>query len=151
MGRPSFSPKWGIRVFALWSLILAILAASHLLVLSAAAEAVYVEAAIPIWIVSGLNFLFALGFGACAFGLWQHRNWARIIFLSLIVFWSGFNFASLLVSNGLGTSGYPLLLNGLRYGGALVIPWLYLNLPKIRLEFSDKTSTEDVITYDTTS
>jgi hypothetical protein len=151
MARLSFSPKWGIRIFALWSLILAILAAAHLLVLSAAAETVYVEAAIPIWIVSGLNFLFALGFGVCVVGLWQHRNWARIMFLGLIVFWSGFNFANLLVSSGLRTSGYPLLLSGLRYGVALLIPWLYFNLPKIKLEFSDKTSNEGVITYDTTS
>ena len=149
MTQLSIPPKWGIRTFAMWSLVLAVLAAAHLLVLSATAEAVYVEAALPIWIISSLNFLFALGFGASAYGLWQHRPWGRTMFLGLIIILSGLNFASLLVSGGLWAAGFPLLLNGLRYGAALVIPWLYFNLPNIRLQFSDKPSTEDVTTHDT--
>jgi len=150
MGRLSLPPKWGIRVFALWSLVLSILAVAHLLVLSAATETVRVEAALPIWIISALNFFFALGFGVSAYGLWQHRTWGRTMFLVLIVFWSGFNFASLLMSDGLWSTGYRLFLNALRFGAAMAIPLLYLNLPNIRLQFSDETSTEDVTTHDTT-
>jgi hypothetical protein len=55
-----------------------------------------------------------------------------------------------MVSGGLWAMDYSLLLNGLRYGVALVIPWLYFNLPNVKLQFLDNTSIEDVTPYDTT-
>ncbi|GAB4432826.1 MAG: hypothetical protein Kow0031_14290 [Anaerolineae bacterium] len=137
--KPAFTPTWGIRIVALWALVLALLAVSHLLLLTLAVE-LYEGGNQPVmWAIFGMNIIFAVGFAAAAYGLWGKWNWGRIAFLWLIAVWSIFNFISLVTPGAAGVafrqSPGQWLLTGLKYGAALVIPLIYLNLPQIRAQF----------------
>jgi hypothetical protein len=135
INRLSIPPTWGIRVIAVWSLVLALLAVAHLLVLSAASAVGELQTAIPIWVVFLLNALFVAGFGVSAVGLWRIFEWGRRVFLGLIILWSVFNFASLAVQSNTPLASQTLLYDLLRYVLALVVPLIYLNLPNIRHQF----------------
>lgn len=141
----SISPTWGIRLLALWALILAILAAGYLLVLSASVELysnVYHNQA-QVWFIFLLNVGFSVGFAAGAFGLWRQLNWGRVLFLWLIVVWNGVNLLSVLAPGFLALnvqeSPLDLAINLIRYGVALLIPLIYLNLPRIKACFAGQS------------
>jgi peptidoglycan/LPS O-acetylase OafA/YrhL len=136
------TPVWGIRLLALWSLVLAVLAVSHLMLLTLAVELYQGENQARMWVIFGLNLIFAVGFGATGYGLWLQHSWGRIAFLWLIGVWSVFNFISLFVFGSDLISGQPPLqwaLSGLKYSAALIIPLLYLNLPHIKNQFNKTT------------
>lgn len=137
----SIPPKWGIRLFALWALLLAVLAAGYLLILSASVELYSDEYSnqAQVWLIFALNIGFTVGFTAAAYGLWLQLKWGRILFLWLIVFWNGVNLLSLLAPALLMRAALPpplaLALDLARYGLALLIPLVYLNLPHIKACF----------------
>ena len=58
-------PKWGIRVFAAWALILTILALANLLLLTAFVEvgSEPLASQTRIWLTFVFNVFFSLGFG----------------------------------------------------------------------------------------
>jgi len=137
----SISPKWGIRIFAVWGLVLTILAGANLLILSETVELYsnQYNNQSRVWFIFALNIIFVLGFAGSTYGLWKKYNWGRLAFLGVIGVWSGFNFLSLFAPGLVSFVATPplaqLLFNGLRYSAALVIPFLYLNLPHIKTEF----------------
>jgi hypothetical protein len=92
-----------------------------------------------IWLVFGLNALFAVAFAAGAYGFWQRFNWGRLLFLWTIVCWTGFNLWALFIP---GTS-HPvneLLFSSLQtLAGAAISLW-YLNMPRIKAFFITKES-----------
>lgn len=140
----SITPTWGIRIIAAWALVLAVLAVAHLLLLSIAVEFSQGDNQLRMWVIFALNLIFAVGFAFGAYGLWQHAPWGRIVFLWLIGLWSAFNFMSLFapgLSPDVPRATWQLLLNGVRYGLALAIPLLYLNLPNIKARFDEESST----------
>jgi hypothetical protein len=143
-------PLVGIRVMAVWSVVLALLAIAHMLVLSAASEVGQLQLAIPFWVVFFLNGLFMAGFTASGFGLWRRLWWGRLLFLGLIVTWSLFNFAGLVSQVNTSMVSPRLLLDLLRFGIALVVPLIYLNLPNIRHQFSNNNLSEDKSADDNT-
>ncbi len=139
-----FTPAWGIRILALWAVVLALLAMSHLLLLTLAVELYEGDNQARMWVIFGLNIIFAVGFSAAGYGLWLKKNWGRIAFLWLIGVWSAFNFISLLAPNLnliLGQPPLQWLFAGLKYSAALVIPMVYLNLPRVKTEFEPQEVT----------
>lgn len=133
-----FTPGWGIRIVALWSLILALLAVSHLLLLTLAVELYEGDNQARMWVIFGLNIIFAAGFSAAGYALWLKKSWGRIAFLWLIGVWSAFNFISLFAPGPELLLSQPPLqwaFSGLKYSAALIIPLVYLNLPRIKNQF----------------
>lgn len=134
----SITPTWGIRILALWSLVLALLAVSHLLLLTLAVELYQGSNQARMWVIFGLNMIFAVGFSAAGYALWRKKSWGRIAFLWLIALWSTFNFISLFTFGSginLGQSPLQWALSGLKYSTALIIPLVYLNLPRVKHQF----------------
>jgi len=132
----SIRPHWAIRVFALWAGVLALLAVARLLLLSRSVELVSNQFGNQglAWVVFGLNVAFALGFGYCAYSLWQQQNRGRIAFLWLIAVWSIFNVIGLLFGPAI-PAAMQISLNIFRYAVGLVIPLFYLNLPRVKARF----------------
>ncbi len=90
-----------------------------------------------IWLVFTLNILFGLVFGASAYGLWGRQSWGRILFLWVLVFWSGFDLISLFIGND---NTIPAIIVGvLRVAIGLVISLWYFNLPHVIALFYDET------------
>jgi hypothetical protein len=136
--RISITPTWGIRIMAAWSLVLAVLAASHLLLLTLAVELYQGDNQLRIWVIFALNLLFCVGFGAAGYGMWLHQGWGRVAFLWLIAVWSAFNFMGLFAPGlmfNVTHSFWQMVQNGLRFSAALIIPLVYLNLPRIKAQF----------------
>lgn len=132
----SIGSQWAIRVFALWAGVLALLAAARLLLLSRSVELVSNQFGNQTlaWVVFGLNVAFALGFGFCAYSLWQQQNRGRIAFLWLIAVWSIFNVIGLLFGPAI-PAAMQITMNIFRYAVGLAIPLFYLNLPRIKAQF----------------
>lgn len=135
-------PEWGIRIMALWALMLALLALANLLLLSEAAALFSNEygTQLQAWIVVMLNVIFGLAFGAATYGLWQYQNWGRILFLWIIVVWAIFNLVAIfapgvLFPTGGETNTDELAINGIRFAITLLIPIWYLNRPQIKSLF----------------
>ncbi len=133
------TPKWGIRIFALWALVLAFLALSNLLLLTEAVAFLDNR----IWIIFILQSAFGAGFGASVYGLWQQQNWGRVLFLWTIVIWFGLNTIALVAPDLIFFStrqqnATALILNGARYAIALFIPLWYFNRPSIKAIFNNK-------------
>lgn len=140
----SLPPRWGIRIVAVWAVILAVLAISYLLLLSVSIELYsnLYQNQVYVWIIFMLNVGFTVGFSASAYGLWQQQNWGRVLFLWLIVIWTGVNLLSLLVPDLFLTSvqrpALALTLDLIRYAVALFVPLVYLNLPHIKTCFASQ-------------
>jgi hypothetical protein len=135
-------PEWGIRIMALWALMLALLALANLLLLSEAVELYSNEygTQLQAWIVVGLNVIFGLAFGAATYGLWRHRNWGRILFLWIIVVWAVFNLIAIFMPGVFAPANQEampdeLTINGIRFAVTLLIPVWYLNRPQIKSLF----------------
>lgn len=141
----SIPPRWGIRILAGWSLVLALLAASYLLILSKSVELYSNQFGnqFQVWLIFIFNVAFTVGFAAAAYGLWQYQNWGRLTFLGLIVAWTSINLVgTVFPALSLSSVQQPPLLfvvNLLRYVVALLVPLLYLNLPQIKVCFCDQT------------
>ena len=139
----SISPVWGIKIIAVWSLVLSVLAVAHLLILTIAVEFYQGDNQLQIWVIFALNLLFCIGFAAAGYGMWLRRAWGRIAFLWLIAVWSAFNFMGLFAPGLALNSAQPfwqIALNGLKFGAALAIPLIYLNLPHIKAQFEPATT-----------
>ena len=139
--------NWGILIFMLWALILAMLAIANLLLLSQAVELYSDEAGNQsrVWLIFGLNVCFGLGFGLSAYGLWERRNWGRVLFLWCLVIWSGFNLAALFLPRLLFASvrdysAGGLAANSIRFAVGLLVSLWYLNLPRIKTLFDPSSS-----------
>lgn len=138
-------PKWGIRVFAAWALILTVLALANLLLLTAFVEVGNqpVGSQTRIWLTFVFNVLFSLGFAGSSYGLWRCHKWGRVLFLWTVVIWSGFNIITLFAADlffaGRPYTAIELTLNGFRYAIGLLISVWYLNLPQVKLLFYDDT------------
>ena len=147
---------WGIFILMLWALIMVFLAVAEMLGLMAIAE-FGVDAGGPsptqIWITFFLNILFMFGFGASVYGLYQRRNWGRVIFLWSITIWSGVNIIALFILwhyVGQKFTVTAITANVLRYVVSLLLPLWYLNLSHIKMMFThypseNFTSEESVI------
>jgi hypothetical protein len=113
-----------------------------------------------------LNVIFALGFGGSVYGLLKRYNWGRVLFMWLIVIWSGSNLIALFAPNlfyflfspntpspgsGLLFSPNPdytakeLTLNGFRFVVELCLPLWYLNLPHIKTIFHTPSAENSTI------
>ena len=134
--------RWFIRIFALWALVLTILAIANLLVLTQSVE-LYSDQynnRTQVWIIFILQAVLGAGFAASTYGLWEFKNWARILFIFISVVWFGFNLVALFAP---GLSSVPgntytttqLLLASLRYIVAIIIPVWYFNLPHVKAVF----------------
>ncbi len=92
-----------------------------------------------LWLIFIMSGLFGLGFAGSAYGLWKQRNWGRVLFLWLIVIWSGLNLAALLIfPNSLSDQDYTssgILLNIARFAFEMFISLVYLNLPPVKARF----------------
>jgi hypothetical protein len=88
-----------------------------------------------IWTVFILNAFFGLGFGASAIGLWMRHQAGRLLFIGMIVIWSGLNIIGLFTSPGSTYSWGDISLNLIRYLIGLVLPPWYLNLAHIKALF----------------
>ena len=138
---------WGIFIFMLWAIILAILALANLLLLSASIEISSSNEAVRnrIWLIFAFNVCFGLGFSASVYGLWGRRNWGRLLFLWMLAFWSGLNMAALLMNENFTVSG--AIASGVRHTGGLALSLWYLNLPRIKnffeADISENLSTKE--------
>ena len=140
-------PKWGVWICAGWSLALALLALATLLQLTGAAG-LYSEvygSRVRVWLVFILNVVFCLAFIASAFGLWRQLNWGRLLFLWTIIVWSGFNLLALLLRDVIYTSTTDsatgdMTLSAIRFALGLVLPLMFLNLPRVKALFYNTSS-----------
>ncbi len=138
------SITWGIFIIALWAAVLAILALAQLLELSVIVQTFNSNEGpgqIRIWTGFVFNVVFFFGFAGSAYGLFKQYNWGRLLFLGVIVVWSGFNLLALspLFSVSQNYTAGELAFNILRYGGTLLLPLVYLNLPWIKAMFSSQS------------
>jgi len=95
--------------------------------------------------------MFCLGFGASAYGLWDRRNWGRLLFLWLLGFWSGFELIAPFITNR--DAFIDITANIFRVAIGLFVSLYYFNLPRIKTLFdTDKKelSTEDTLENDHT-
>ena len=137
-----FLPKWGVWICAAWALALAVLAVANLLLLTQAAGLYHDDNGdqTQIWVIFLLNVCFGLAFAASTYGLWRQKNWGRLLFLWSIVVWSGFNFLALFAPEILFSSSRQyttsqLTTNGVRFMLGMIVPLLYLNLPRVKALF----------------
>ena len=128
---------WGIFALALWSTILSLLAASHLLLFSRSSPHFANQYLNQLWMILGINIVLCIGFGLSSYGLSTRKNWGRLLFLGLITIWSCINLIVLLDSL-INNPSITSILNNLRFIVALVMPLWYLNLPHIKLLFKTK-------------
>jgi hypothetical protein len=169
--------SWGIFLLSLWASVLALVNLARILLLSESAQFLGSNGGPgqgQIWLTFVLNAIFALGFGSSAYGLSKRYNWGRVLFLWLIVIWSGSNLIALFAPklfyflffpntpspiSGLLFSPNPdytakeLTLNGLRFVVELFLPLWYLNLPHIKMIFRtqpDENFTAEATTNDDT-
>ena len=143
---------WGISIFALWAFILALVAAANVLLLSKVAELYGYETEIQgrVWLIFILNTLFGLGFAASAYGLWQRRNWGRLLFLWIIVIWSFSNVVALFMpdspfSSNMRPTISNKVLESIRFSIGPVASLWYLNLARVKCLFSSTDRTDNFI------
>ncbi|MDM8521499.1 hypothetical protein QUF64_15745 [Anaerolineales bacterium HSG6] len=129
--------SWGVFVLALWSAILSLLAASHLLLFSSSTAYLTQQNVNLMWTILGANIVLCLGFALGSYGLSTRKNWGRLLFLGLITIWSAINLIILLDSL-LNEPAIDHVLNSLRFIVAIIVPLWYLNLPHIKLLFKTK-------------
>ena len=128
---------WGIYLFAIFSLILALIAVVRLLILIQTVELYSDEFGNQtlVWIIFVLNSLFGLGFAASAYGLWKRYNWGRILFMWLIVSWSGLNLFAIYspyFSPRQDLSFDGAMISSLRFGFGIILSLVYFNLPRVK-------------------
>jgi len=156
----SLRTRWFIRLFALWALVLALIAFASLLITTKIAELGGDQVATPaqIWTLFILQTGFGIAFATCAYGFWQYRAWGRILFLWTSTVWFGLNLLALFAPGVIFVSDSQytttgLILNGIRYIIALIIPLGYLNLAHVKDIFinSQNLATEEVTINDSTT
>ncbi len=135
----------GIRVLAMWSLMLAILAFLNLLLLSESVELYsnQFNNQAQLWIIFIISLIFCFTFLLSAYALWQYHNWGRILFLLAIAIWFGFNLVTMTMSNFVSseTNSYDLselFVDSLQSVVAIMLPLWYLNIPHIKAIFHKK-------------
>lgn len=134
--------NWGVIILALWSLILALLTLGNLLILARSAGFFSMEQS-RIWLVFILNVFFLISFSLSFYGLWQHHNWGRLLFLWSLGLWATFGLLALFMPNFLSTSARTeaissVLFNAFRYVASFLFPLLYLNLAHIKVRFQQE-------------
>lgn len=113
---------------------------ANLLLLTVSVEFLDATAQGRIWLVFIFNLGFSLIFGLSAYGLWQQRNWGRLLFMGGLAVWAVFNLTALLAPGNFFSTGQDFtagerLLNGLRHLIGLILPLWYLNLSQIKAIF----------------
>jgi hypothetical protein len=130
--------------------VLAFVALSRLLFLSRIVEIAGDEfgSQSGVWLTFGLDALFGAGFGLTAYGLWNRRNWARLLFLWLLGFWSAFELIAPFLTNN--DAFIDLTANIFRVAIGLLISLYYFNLPRIKALFviDEEFSAKDTIQND---
>ena len=136
------SPKWGVWLIAAWAFVLAVLVFVEMLNLTQAIRLNNVESGSQarIWTIFILSVTFGLAFISSTYGLWRQHNWGRLLFIWTNVIWSGFNIIALFVptlifATGAGHSVPELATGIIRFAASLVIPLVYLNLPRVKALF----------------
>jgi hypothetical protein len=169
---------WGIFLLSLWASVLALVNLARILLLSESVQFLGSNVGPDqgqIWLIFVLNVIFALGFGGSVYGLLKRYNWGRVLFMWLIVIWSGSNLIALFAPNLLYLLFFPkavlstpgllfspnqdytvgeLTVNGLRHAVELILPLWYLNLPHIKMIFRtqpDENFTAEATTNDNTN
>ena len=124
-------------MFAGWAVVLAFIALARLLFLSRVVELAGDEfgSQAGVWLVFALDTLFSIGFGLSAVGLWQRRNWGRLLFLWLLGFWSGFELIGPFLTNS--DTFIDFTANMFRVAIGLLISLYYFNLTRIKALFFD--------------
>ena len=140
--RQGMSPKFGVWLIAAWALVLAILVFVEMLNLTQAIRLNSVESGnqTQIWIIFVLSVSFGVAFISSTYGLWRYHNWGRLLFLWTNLVWSGFNVTALFVPTLIFASGNShnapeLTTSSIRFAISLFIPFLYLNLPRVKALF----------------
>ena len=86
-------------------------------------------------------------FVASAYGLWNRRNWGRLLFIGCVIVWGGFYVVSLFTPDGPVVSGNytlgTLALNIIAYVGGTFSIVLYLNLPHIKALFDTQEAANE--------
>ncbi|RME76120.1 MAG: hypothetical protein D6784_06560 [Chloroflexi bacterium] len=87
-----------------------------------------------LWLVFGVDTLFALLFAACTYGFWTLRRWGRILFVWTVIPWFAFEVAALFTS-GRTYSGLEIGYTVARaFIAGLFSAW-YLNIPRVKALF----------------
>jgi hypothetical protein len=137
-------------VFAGWAVVLAFIALARLLFLSRVVELAGDEfgSQAGVWLVFALDALFCIGFGLSAVGLWQRRNWGRLLFLWLLGFWSGFELVGPFLTNS--DTFIDFTANMFRVAIGLLISLYYFNLTRIKALFynDEEFLTKDAVQND---
>lgn len=92
-----------------------------------------------VWIIFVVNSLFGMGFAVSAYSLWKRYNWGRILFMWLMVSWSGLNLFALhspYLSPRQDLSFDGVLISSLRLGFGIVLSLVYFNLPGVKERFT---------------
>lgn len=131
--------SWGIFIFALWALVLAVLALAQMLWLTKVVELSSNEYGNQgrVWLIFVLNALFAAGFGGSSYGLFRRQNWGRVLFLWAIGIWSGANLIAIVFfdpssSSNSGTVVGSDIFSGIRFALSALISFWYLNLDRVK-------------------
>ncbi len=138
-----FRRPYGIYVIAVWALVLGLQNIARLIYTLA------IDAGAPLaqlYLYQWVSVAFSIAFIVAAFGLWNHKNWGRILFLAAAAFF--FAIATFGVFSNHPTAMKPVAQWTLvaRYAISIALPWIYLNLPFVKKPFFNKT--EDTLTYD---
>lgn len=135
------TPEWIVRLLTIWALLLTILPFANLLLLTLSTELYDNQYGnqLQVWLIFILQTIFGLIFAASTYGLWRYHNWGRVLFLWATAVWFSVNFVALFVPlflfSGVQQNPPTLILSGLRFAIAFVIPLWYLNQPRIRAVF----------------
>jgi len=134
--------KWGVWLCAGWACTQVVLTIFNLLLLTKAVELYSDEYGnqARVWVVFILNVGFGVVFAFSTYGLWRRQNWGRLLFLWAITIWTSFNLIGLFLPVFISTSNGQFTIsqvaaNGIRFALTLVIPLIYLNLPRVKALF----------------
>lgn len=94
-----------------------------------------------------LNIIFGVGFGASSYGLFRRQSWGRILFLWIILIWTGFNLLAIFLFRPVLPSNSGLFIDNLfvsavRFALGGVISVWYFNIPRVKARFSGGSSEE---------
>lgn len=135
------TPEGIVRLLTIWALLLTVLPFVNLLLLTQSTELYDNQYGnqLQVWFIFVLQTVFGLTFAASTYGLWQYNNWGRVIFLWATAIWFSVNFLALFVPlllfSGVQQNPTAVILNGLRFAVAFIIPLWYLNQPRIKAVF----------------
>lgn len=151
-------PRWGVWLIAAWALVLAILVFVEMLNLTQAIRlnAIGSDNQTQIWIFFILSTSFSLAFLSSTYGLWRTHNWGRLLFIWTNVVWSCFNITALFIPTLIFASAnshtaLELTTSTIRFTVSLIIPLVFLNLPRVKALFYNNSGSYAVASLKTKS